>query len=110
MNQRCINKNPIPWKQNDQSRTVKIASLNCMNLKNNYADIACDNTLKESTVIALSETWLNDETHFNIEGYKSHFNSAGQGKGIALFYKETSTKHRAGVAKLCVFHQGVIFF
>ena len=57
MNKRSINQNHIPWKQ-DNECCIKIASLNCMNLSNNYEDIVCDKTLMESSVIALSETWL----------------------------------------------------
>ena len=43
--------------------------------------------MKESTLLALSETWLDQETTFNINGYKSHYNSIGPGKGLALYYK-----------------------
>ena len=78
MNERSINENPIPWKQASPS-TVKLASLNCMNLKNNLEDIRCDNTLRESTLIALSETWLDPEEHFSLEGYNAHYNSVGPG-------------------------------
>ena len=71
MNSRSINQNPITWKQQDRS-LIKICSLNCMNLSNNFDDILFDQTLKESTVLALSETWLDQKTIFNINGYKSH--------------------------------------
>jgi hypothetical protein len=86
MNSRSINQNPITWKQQDRS-LIKICSLNCMNLSNNFDDILFDQTLKESTVLALSETWLDQQTPFNINGYKSHYNSIGPGKGLALYYK-----------------------
>ena len=58
-----------------------------MNLLNNYDDIIYDQTLKESTLLALSETWLDQKSTFNINGYKSHYNSIGPGKGLALYYK-----------------------
>ena len=87
MNARSINKNLIPWKQDNNN--VKIASLNCMNLKNSHNDIIHDKTLMESTLIALSETWLElDNTWTGINGYKSHYNSIGPGKGLALYYKD----------------------
>ena len=90
MNSRSINQNPIPWNQ-DNENFVKVASLNCMSLKNNHYDIIHDKTLMESTLIALSETWLDqDTTWIGINGYKSHFNSIGPGKGLALYYKESS--------------------
>ena len=52
MNARSINQNQIPWKQNHVN-SVNIASMNCMNLANNYEDIICDPTLIESTILAL---------------------------------------------------------
>ena len=59
-----------------------------MNLNNTYKDIVSDATLLESTLLALSETWLLEETGLDIKGYASHFNNIGPGKGIAIFYKE----------------------
>ena len=78
MNSRSINQNPITWKKQDKS-LIKICSLNCMNLSNNFDDIIYDQTLKESTLLALSETWLDQKTTFNINGYKSHYNSISSG-------------------------------
>ena len=45
MNSRSMNQNPIIWKRQDTS-LMKICSLNCMNLSNNFDDIIYDNTLK----------------------------------------------------------------
>ena len=87
MNKRSINQNPIPWKQKTEN-TLKIASLNCMNMRNNFEDIVCDKTIMESTLIAFSETWLNEEENLPIVGYKSHFTSVGPGKGLAVYFKE----------------------
>ena len=70
-----------------------------MNLKNNFEDISCDNTLRKSTLIALTETWLEEGSTMNLEGFKSHFNSVGPGKGIAVFYKEASFKHFCDIKK-----------
>ena len=96
MNKRSINENPVPWKQTNND-TFKIASLNCMNLINNIEDIRCDYTLKESTIIALSETWLEEGVHFSLEGYDAHFNSVGPGKGLAIYFKPESFKHACDV-------------
>ena len=65
-----------------------------MNLNNNYKEIIYDPTLMESTLMAFSETWLEEKTsfNFNILGYQSHFNSIGPGKGLALYYKEGTFK------------------
>jgi hypothetical protein len=87
MNKRSINNNPIPWEQ-QHDNFIKIASMNCMHLKNNYDNIVSDRTLMESSIITLSETWLDPKTILNINGYKAHFNSIGSGKGIALYWKD----------------------
>ena len=54
MNKRSINQNPIPWKQK-KGNSLKIASLNCMNLRNNFEDILCDETIQESTIVAFQK-------------------------------------------------------
>ena len=62
-----------------------------MNLTNNYVDIQHDRTLLESTILILTETWLNN-TELSIEGYSAHFNSVGNGKGIAVYIKDALFK------------------
>jgi exonuclease III len=91
MNRRSINNNPTPWRENNEYH-IKIAALNCMNLENNYDDIVSDNTLKESSIIAFTETWLDQKSILNINGYKAHFNSIGPGKGIAIYMKNDTFK------------------
>ena len=61
--------------------------MNSMNLNNNYDEIIRDQNLMESKLLVLSETWLEEKDIFNINGYKSHFNNVGPGKGLALYYK-----------------------
>ena len=90
MNMRSINNNPIPWKQKNLA-AIRLASLNCMNLLKNYDDIQHHNNLSESTVLVLTETWLNN-TELNIDGYSARFNSAGNGKGIAVYIKNATFK------------------
>ena len=69
-----------------------------MNLKNNHAEIIQDQFLLESTMIVLSETWLDQETTWiGINGYLAHFNSIGPGKGLALYYKDSSFKPVADI-------------
>ena len=98
MNKRSINQTLIPWKQ-QQDNCLKIASMNAMNLKNNFDDISCDRTILESTLIAFSETWLNKETYLLLDGYKAHFNSVGPGKGLAIYFKEDIFKHVQDIKK-----------
>ena len=71
MNQRSVNSNPIPWKQRE-GNYVNIAHLNCMNLMNTFEEIKCDYTLLESSIICLSETWLEDSKDCpKLTGYKN---------------------------------------
>ena len=91
MNTRSINQNPIPWKQQKED-SINIASLNCMNLNYKFEEILHDPTLMESTILAISETWLDDKTEFHLNGYNVHFNSIGPGKGLALYYKPGTFK------------------
>ena len=92
MNKRSINENPIPWNNQDGS-SVRIAHLNSMNLTNNFEDIRCDPNLMKSSVLTLSETWLTTSNGPEIESFKSHFNSVGLGKGLALYYKQEMFQH-----------------
>ena len=46
----------------------------------------------KSSIIALSETWLNPNDILTIGGFKTHINSIGPGKGIALYFKEDTFK------------------
>ena len=98
MNKRSINQNPIPWKQK-KVNAIKIASMNCMNLRNNFKDVTSDNTLLESTMLALSENWLERETNLPLEGYSEHFNSARPGKGLATYFKADIFKYVKDIKK-----------
>ena len=91
MNERSMNQNPIPWNQKDENY-IKIATLNCMNLVHNHKDIVCDETLQKSSIIALSETWLEKGAELQIDGYSAYFNSIGPGKGLAIYFKDERFK------------------
>ena len=86
MNERCINRNPEPWR--DGKEGTRIAALNIMNLRNSHRYLVQDPTLKFADIVCLSETWLNEgEEDFAMEGYDVAYNSVGAGKGVAAFYK-----------------------
>ena len=87
MNKRSINQNPIPWNRQSEN-LIKISSLNCMNLSNNFVDIINDPTLMQSSILALSETWLDEKNKLYIDGFKEHFNSVGPGKGLAIYIRD----------------------
>ena len=86
MNERCINRNPEPWR--DGKEGMRIAALNIMNLRNSHRYLVQDPTLKFADIVCLSETWMNEgEEGFAMEGYDVAYNSVGAGKGVAAFYK-----------------------
>ena len=86
MNERCINRNPEPWR--DGKEGTRIAALNIMNLRNSHRYLVQDPTLKFADIVCLSETWMNEGGEsFAMEGYDVAYNSVGAGKGVAAFYK-----------------------
>ena len=96
-----LNKNPTRWEQ-DTVKAMKITSLNCRSLNKHFHDIETDELILKSGLIALQETWLdNDETRDDLEilGYKLHLNSSGKGKGIAAYYKTDLIKHVLDIKK-----------
>ena len=110
MNNRSLNNNPTPWMKID--RTIRIAALNIMNLRNNLEDVSQDPTIRRAHIINLSETWVRsqeDEKDLQIEGYQASFNSAGPGKGIVTFYnpkvftQQSITHHRLTSAQITMF-------
>ena len=50
-------------------------------------------------MIALQETWLDEETmnEFRIPGYTLHLNSYGKGKGLAIYFKEDLFHHEIDI-------------
>ena len=59
-----------------------------MNLTHNYEDLLKEKTIMRSSIIELSETWLDMNKSLPIDGYKAHFNSIGPGKGLAIYMKD----------------------
>ena len=95
LNQISLNKNKTEWEK-DNTKNLKIASLNCRSLKKHYPDITTDEMLLKSHIIALQETWLEDDDvteDMTIPGYNLHLNSMGRGKGLATYFKGSIFKH-----------------
>ena len=77
-----LNKNKNIWEKDDHG-SLKISSLNCRSLNKHFQDISTDELLLKSDIIALQETWLEDDDateDLNIPGYNLHLNSTGRGK------------------------------
>ena len=70
-----------------------------MNLKHNYEDLVRDKTLMKSSILSLSETWLDNDKLVDIDGYKAHFNSIGPGKGLAVYLKDDRFKPTIDIKK-----------
>ena len=93
-----LNSNPTPWLK-DQNNCVKIASLNCAGLAPHFLDIECDEHLMKADVIHLIETWIEkeDEAHFGLAGYSSHYISIGNGKGLVTYFRSSVVEYEQEV-------------
>ena len=90
MEEISVNMNPTSW-NNTAVEGTRISSLNVRSLRMHIEDVRKDNTLLQSDVIALQETWLEENDHENqyqLKQYKLHCNSQGRGKGLAIYMKE----------------------
>ena len=69
--------------------------MNCAGLAAHFKDILYDGHLLKGNVIHLIETSINieDEAKFKIEGFKSHFVTVGNGKGLVTFFKLDGLEH-----------------
>ena len=89
METKSMNKNPTSWFKL-LPNSFKVASLNCRSLQKHIDDIRSDPMILQAKVICLSETWVketDDGDQYRIDGYELHLNSAGPGKGLAIFFK-----------------------
>ena len=91
MNKRSINENPSNW-DNKTRKNIKICSLNCARLKPHIKDIKADDTLKNSDIIHLQETWLEegdeDTTLLEMSSYQVKHIKVGKGKGITTYHNK----------------------
>ena len=63
-------------------------------MKKHHGDLLCEPEINESDLILVQQTCLKSAEcteEYNIEGYMNNFNSAEDGKGIALYHKEGIT-------------------
>ena len=89
-----FNANPTPWQMRTED-TLKVVSLNCAGLKPHLKDIEVDRSIMKGDIIHLIETsLLKDEySPLSLTDYECHLTSAGNGKGIATFYKVKKFQH-----------------
>ena len=72
-----------------------ITTCNALSFKGKYADLHSSPFVFKSSVVCVQETWFHldwtDEylqKRFAVDGYQAEFNGRGNGKGIAVYYKE----------------------
>ena len=90
LDQTSLNRNPSNWEKED-SRALKVTSLNCRSLKKHFKDIISDSLLLKSDIICLQETWMDNDDiseEMNIPNYELHLNSNGKGKGVAAYFNK----------------------
>ena len=74
---------------NNEPSDKLVVSCNIRSLPAHFEDLISTPKLSQSKVICLQETWLNVEEmgQFRIEGFSTHLNSIGRGKGIATYFR-----------------------
>ena len=86
-----INRNPSSWDKDPKPDVTKICYLNTRSLVNKFDNIKSDLSLQQSDVMVLAETWISGKTNhqeqFQLKDYKTHLNSTGRGRGLAVFHK-----------------------
>ena len=82
--------NPNDWEKKFGIDTIKISYLNCRSLVNRFENIKKDVSLRQSDVLILGETWIQNTVKgdkFELDDFEVHLNSTGRGKGLAVYYK-----------------------
>ena len=94
MKKKSINENPPIWEKTQES--IKVYFHNVQSLTAKLEDIKADFIPFYADIIIFAETWLTPETSefdhtIQVENYKLHLNSVGRGKGLAVYYKESTS-------------------
>ena len=68
----------------------KVCYLNTRSIVNKFSNIVSDSSMQQSDLMILAETWIdgNGSSKYELQGYDSHLNSSGRGKGLPIFYKD----------------------
>ena len=74
---------------NMKESVLSVATMNIRTIRKHFNDLVGEPNITENDVICLQQTCLlrnENNQSYNIENFFSHFNSFGEGKGIAVFY------------------------
>ena len=74
----------------ERAKHWKISYLNVRSMKSAYGhreDVKADNFIMDTDMFGLGETWLEQDSKVEYEGFTSHFANFGTGKGVAGFSK-----------------------
>ena len=81
--------------------SLQVLSLNIRSLNKHFEDLIKEREFEHSDLVLVQQTCLtaNSSTDkFAVETHSSHFNSVGNGKGLAVFFKD-NFKHEIDVKK-----------
>ena len=94
MEEVSVNRNPTIW--NTSVPGTRVSYLNVRSLRKHMEDVRQDFVFKRSDLICIEETWVEpgeDENVYQLEGYTTHLNSQGRGKGLAIYIKKNKFRH-----------------
>ena len=88
INKNALNNQPPSNWMSTNTFLFRISSLNITSLPRHVEDLHCDDTLKQSDVICLQETFcLSQQAIPQLEGYTCYLSGYGRGRGTASFVK-----------------------
>jgi exonuclease III len=96
INLNAFNRNP-----SSNHLDLKIVSVNIRSLRKHMVDLIKEPQILQSDVILVQQTCLgkNECTNaYQLENYLTHFNSFGDGKGVALYFKD-NYEHVSDISK-----------
>ena len=81
--------------------SLQVLSLNIRSLNKHFEDLIKEREFEHSDLVLVQQTCLTASSStdkFEVESHSRHFNSVGNGKGLAVFFKD-SFKHEIDVKK-----------
>ena len=72
-------------------RVFKYSSINVRSLSKHFVDLLAEPNIQENRLILLQQTCLKPARYtsmYEMENFQSHFIKRGNGKGIAVYYKD----------------------